>query len=181
MKSGEGISLSSHRNSRPSGGCGCSKDSGSTPGLDFESIGRARFLSELQQSARLTLSSLPEADATEKLIAPAREFFEHYSEMLISASSTSKWGDDEIRAFAQEMSWVKIVMDFQVSVLAKQKNDDTGGDSDPDCSKAYDSCMNASGCVNDSWFCLCCIPCSLKYTRCILGLPFGGSGGIFAA
>ena len=100
MKTAENVSESSRLGSSVVESCGCGKASGSTHRLDFESIGRSRFLSELQHEARLTLSSLPGSDAMEKLNMPAREFFDHLSEMLLSACSAAKWGESEISAFA---------------------------------------------------------------------------------
>jgi len=65
----------------------------------------------------------------------------------------------------------------EVEALALQ-NDGSAGGYDTDCNAVYDKCMEQSGCEYSS-VCLCCIPCSLKYSRCVLGLPATGGGGVF--
>jgi hypothetical protein len=62
-----------------------------------------------------------------------------------------------------------------LSSIARLNDQGGGGGYDTDCNKVYDTCMEQSGCTY-SFLCVCCIPCSLKYSRCVLGLPVAGGG-----
>lgn len=167
------------RSAGRSGGCECGHgDEGdeTSCGSDFEQWGRARFLEEVQAAAREALAALPAGDALRRMNKPAREMIAHMTELYAKASLATEWQDGDIENLAREMGWVKVVMDLELA--ARMKNDDGPGGYDTDCNKVYDTCMEQSGCTH-SFFCLCCVPCSIKYSRCVLGLPLTRGGGIF--
>lgn len=160
------------------GDCGCDGGDGIKDApfdADFERMGRAHFLAEVQAAAREALAALPDGEELRRFNQPGREVVERLAELYAKAASASKWSDADLGDFAREMGWVKIIMDLEVA--ARMKNDGGAGGYDTDCNKVYDTCMEQSGCTY-SFFCICCIPCSAKYTRCVLGLPVMG-GGIF--
>ncbi|MES2461210.1 MAG: hypothetical protein V4671_11570 [Armatimonadota bacterium] len=161
--------------------CGCkgSNDSKTSPvGNDFERIGRQHFLVSVQSAAREALAALPDEGSLRSLNAPGREIYKRLEQLYSHGASALKWSDSEILDFARELGWVKVVMDLQVA--SRMKNDGGGGGYDEDCNKVYDTCMEQSGCTH-SFICICCIPCSIKYSRCVLGTGIAGKGSIFMA
>ncbi len=161
--------------------CACrgDGDDGDAPIVaDFEKMGRTRFLQEVQAAARDALAALPSGDALRKFNKPGRAVVARMAELYAGAASAERWSDADIGNFAREMGWVKVVMDLEMT--ARINNGRGPGAYDTNCNKVYDDCMTESGCTY-SFFCICCIPCSAKYSRCVLGLPVAGGGGIFIA
>ncbi|MDI5983826.1 hypothetical protein QLQ85_03405 [Halomonas sp. M4R5S39] len=153
-------------------GCGCSKDARNTK-LDeeYRKSGRKSILSQIEREAREALASLPGEKELEKTSKIGRQLIGRLSDLYVSASLASKWEDEELEAFINEMAWVKHVCDVQVSYM--DNSDRPGASGSKNCVKVYDECIDNHGCDDSGWFCVCCAPCSIKYSKCIL------TGGLF--
>jgi hypothetical protein len=143
----------------------------------FAKIGRTAYLAEIQQEARETLAAMPSGSALSRLNAPGQAIMERLTTLMLKAASAEEWSGDDLQAFMGEMTWAQKVLELEVALRLREKDASDGGLS-VNCVKVYNDCMNNHNCSGSDWFCLCCIPCSIKYSRCVAGDIF--SVGLFA-
>ncbi len=154
--------------------CGCSRSEFSTQvEEECHKIGEKKVLNEIEEEAREALGNLPRENELEKISKTGRQLISRLSELYLSASKASQWSIAELELFTNEMAWVKHVCDIQVSYMIN--NGGNGFSGSKNCVAVYDECMKNHGCSDDGWICLCCVPCSIKYSKCIL------TGGLFAS
>ena len=151
--------------------CGCSEGEFKAQ-LEEESrkIGENQLLSEIEKEAREALGSLPRESELRNISKVGRQLIARLSELYIFASSASKWSTKELELFTHEMAWVTHVCDIQVSYMINTGGHGVSGSRN--CREVYDECLNNHNC-SDGWVCLCCVPCSIKYSKCII------TGGAF--
>lgn len=146
--------------------CGCS-DNGSDARYHEECLeqGKKSILLRIEREARDALASLPSDEELKKISKIGQQLISKLSELYASASLASRWEDEKLRSFVDEMAWVKHICDVQISFM--DNSNDSDGDSSTNCVQVYDECIENHGCDTSGWFCVCCAPCSIKYSRCI--------------
>jgi len=83
--------------------------------------------------------------------------------ILKPANNIDKMTDSQILDFEDKLT--------KFNRMMERKNNGYGGkDGRKSCVSEYDKCMEDHGCQHKGLICLCCIPCSVIYSRCIVGL-----------
>jgi hypothetical protein len=168
--------------------CGCEentdKTSGSRSAVDedaarqirseIEQTGRKVYLQRINSAARQALAQMPGLEEVDKLTGAARLFVERTSVLVTDCLEAPSWDDTQIARFSGEMSWWRL--SASVATVAMQR--DNGGGITPatNCEDQYEQCLGEHNCLSHGWFCVCCVPCSLQYMRCMSGMIVGAGG-----
>jgi hypothetical protein len=154
-----------------------------TPGLlvaedsqlqaELKKIGKREFLEDVKSAAREALSDLPDDREIQKLDPVSRQYVERVSILIAASLRLTETDDAAIAQFAQDVSWAKLVTD-----IAKDNAPDKP--SATVCKDEYQQCVEDHDCDTSGWVCVCCIPCSLRYIKCMMVrvVSEGGIGGL---
>lgn len=151
---------------------------------EVQKLGRREYLRKIKSAAKNALSQLPDNHEIEKLDAVSREYVEKISSLIEAGLKLSDSDDATIARFAHEVSWAKLGTDIAATVMARISNGGGGGGPTcvTRCANEYDKCMQENNCTS-SFFCICCVPCSLQYMGCVAKCVTvgGGFGGVVIA
>jgi len=150
---------------------------------EFQKKGRQQYCSEVRTAAKKALSHFPDERELTKLDPVSRSYIQRSSIFVHNALRLSDADDVALIQLINDAAWVKLASDVAGAVMARMN--DGGGTGGPTCAtrcrNEYDQCMTEHDC-SYSFFCLCCIPCSLQYSgciaRCVVGV--GGFGVVIA-
>ena len=150
---------------------------------EFQKKGRLQYCSEVRTAAKKALSHFPDECELTKLDPVSRLYVQRSSIFVENALRLSDSDDAALIQLVNDAAWVKLTADLAGTVIARM-NDGGGGNVTcvTKCKNEYNKCMAENEC-SYSFFCLCCIPCSLQYggcmARCVVGVG-GFSGGVIA-
>lgn len=152
------------------------------------------FLKRITSAAQAAQSSLP----TEKELAGSDEatkgLFNRMTGFLQSVLSTSEWTDERLISAAKEAGWMKTSVQLAAAPHTSRTRGfivpaipNGGGDGGVPgappptpaiCLSQYSGCVKENDCDDDSWICICCLPCSLQYWGCMKKVFFGAQAPI---
>lgn len=132
-------------------------------------------LMKIREESQKTLVDFPTAEKIEsmRLTANGKSGAKRIRVLLESASQNSKWTQQNLDDFTNEIEWATMFLQ-----RANDSPDGPGGGTTcaTNCRTDYNKCMKENDCTS-SFFCLCCVPCSLQYMGCI-GRCMGKTGGL---
>ena len=140
-------------------------------------LGRETILRNISIESRKAFSAGDDPEGTD-LDETSKLFIEGVDKLLVGGLDAKTWSDSQLSRFVHELGWAKVAADVVAAAVARDNDD--GSTPANRCQTEYDNCMKTSGCTH-SFFCLCCVPCSLQYLGCMRKIVFGGglvSGGI---
>lgn len=146
-------------------------------------IGTENFLKDVHRAARKARTNMPKQKDIKKMRGRSKLFVERVSGLISEALEANSWSEEEAIHFVREVAWANVAAAAASRVPTL---DNEGGEAEPPtcvtkCSIEYDKCMEDHNCGFDfSWYCVCCIPCSLQYAGCVAkcSLPEFEGGGI---
>jgi hypothetical protein len=146
--------------------------------------GRQQYCSEVRVAGKKALSQIPDERDLTKLDPISRTYIQRTSLFVQNAVRLPDTDDAALLQLIHDAAWVKLTADLAGAVIARMN--DGGGTGGATCAtrcrSEYDQCMSENDC-SYSFFCLCCVPCSLQYggcmARCVVGA--GGFGGLVIA
>jgi hypothetical protein len=166
--------------------CNCDDDDSGTKSVDadtrhelraeFDKLGREVYLQRVRSAARKAVAKLPDPDEGKKLSGEAALLVEQMEKLITDGLSAPEWSDARLSRYVTEVGWGRLVA--ATATIAMQGHGGGGGGSScvTECAQEYDRCMAENSCTS-SFFCLCCMPCSLQYMGCVARCV-RGSGGI---
>jgi hypothetical protein len=158
-----------------------SRDGGAAEQIqsEFESTGRKIYLQRINSAARYALAQMPELEDIDKLSGPPRLFVERSSALVTEGLEAPSWSDLELATHAGELGWWRLAA--SVVAVAMQRNNGGGVTPATNCENQYEQCLLEHNCTDHSWVCICCMPCSYQYVRCMAGMVVGAGGFGFIA
>jgi len=145
---------------------------------EFQKKGRPQYCCEVRTAAKKAFSHFPDDRELTKLDPVSRLYIQRSSIFVQNALRLADADDAALIQLINDAAWVKLASDLAGAVMARM-NDGGGGTGGPTCvtkcKNEYDKCMAENDC-SYSFFCLCCIPCSLQYSGCIARCVIAGNG-----
>jgi hypothetical protein len=148
---------------------------------EFDKLGREAYLQRVRSAARKALGKLPDGDEAKPLSGEAALVVEQMERLITDGLNAPEWSDARLAHYVTEVGWGRLVA-ATVAIAMQGKGGGGGGDSCvTECAHEYDRCMAENSCTS-SFFCLCCMPCSLQYMGCVARCcrVGGGLGPIIA-
>jgi hypothetical protein len=123
----------------------------------IEKAANAAKLPEITDSMKLTPEGVEQIKETRRLIRASR----------VASTLPPEKFDELVERW-------QVFSDQTKQRLADNKENDS--ETKSNCIEKYNDCMNDLNCT-ETIPCLCCIPCSLEYARCVAGDIFAGKAG----
>jgi hypothetical protein len=146
---------------------------------ELKKAGRSNYLNRVSTVAQKGLQHPSTNTALQKLKPETRQLVTQMDALIAEGTTSSEWSDEKITQFAREVAWAKAAATHAATMVFLQ-NEGGGPTPATACANEYDQCMKENHC-EPSFFCLCCVPCSLQYMGCLRKIILGETGVITPA
>lgn len=145
---------------------------------EIQRLGERELLRRIQQAARKGLVDFLDDSEIGRLSPPGRLIVERMRYVVEEGSRATSWDTSQLARMANDLAWAHHITRLMVVYLDNNSGSGEGKTCVTKCSDEYNKCMEENSCEY-SWFCLCCMPCSLQYMGCVAKCTVGFGGGIF--
>ena len=132
---------------------------------EFGRSDRARFVDRIVKAATQG-PGLPSPARLKVLGRTSQRFGQLTRDVVERASRANKLSDEELALLVRDVGHAKLAADAINAILLDNQGGG-GGSGARSCRQQYDDCINDLNCDDSDLICICCVPCSIAYARCV--------------